>query len=88
MPALNLPSDFSVNAISTTTDIPGAVAEFPTVSKRAVVFVGVRMDDARSYSDLNTTIVFYPPPTIFPAHGTITVVRGETVTLIIAASIN
>jgi len=84
MPPLQLPtSDFAADATSTSTDIPGAAATFITPSKRAVIYVGVRMNDPRSYRDLDTSLVFYPPPTIYPASEKITVIRGETVTLTI-----
>lgn len=84
MPALHLPTpDFSADATSTPTDIAGAAASFITSSKQAVIYVGVRMNDPRSYRDLHTSLVFYPAPTIYPATEKITVVRGETVTLTI-----
>jgi len=81
MPAIRLPRGFPDQ--STTTDVQGAAASFVTESSRADVFLGVRMKHPLSYRDLATSLEFFPPPTIFPASGTITVIIGETVTLTI-----
>jgi len=82
MPALRLPSAL-VYTTSTATDVPGAAASFSRGSTRADIFVGVRMDNPLSYRDLDTSLRFYPPPTISAADGVIKVVRGQTVTLTI-----
>jgi len=85
MPALRLPSALA-DATSTTSDVSGAAASFIRGSTRVDIFVGVRMNNPLSYHDLNTSLVFYPPPTIITASGRITVIRGKTVTLTIKVS--
>ena len=83
MPALSLPSYFHANAASISDNSSDAAATFVSASSRADVYIGVRMTNPWSYSDLTTQLVFYPPPAIFPASGTISVVRGETGSLTI-----
>ena len=84
MPAIRLPSDFP--AQSTMTNVSNAVASFVSESRRADVFVEVRLNNPLFQGYLTTSMVFYPPPTIYPAIGTITVVVGETMTLTIKVS--
>jgi len=85
MPPLRLPSELA-RTTSTAPTKPGAAASFARGSTWAHVFVGVSMNNPLSYYDLNTSLVFYPPPTISTASDVITVVQGQTVTLTIEVS--
>jgi len=86
MPKILLPPEFA-DVISTTSNVLGAAASFVKGSRRADVFVGVRMSSPLSYRNLDTIhLVFYPPPAIYPATNTISVERGKTDTLTIKVS--
>ena len=82
VPALSLPSELADTA-STTAHVAGAAASFVGTTTRADVFVGVRMNSPLSYRDLDASLEFYPPPTVYRVAGVIEVVRGQTVTLTI-----
>jgi len=82
VPALSLPSELADTA-STTAHVAGAAASFVGTTTRADVFVGVRMNSPLSYRDLDASLQFYPPPTVYRVAGVIEVVRGQTVTLTI-----
>ena len=62
MPALSLPSGFPAQSVQSA--LPGVAASFLAGSRRADVFVGVRMSNPLSYRDVDTKLQFYPPPTI------------------------
>ena len=87
IPAINLPPDFPADATSTPAAVQGAAASFEAASRRADVYVGVRMNNPLSYQDLVAPLKFYPPPTVSPPGGVITVVRGETVSLTIMVGV-
>ena len=83
MPSLGLPYYFGSDAVSTPSNISGAVASFVSDSRRADVFIGVRMSNPLSYRNLLFGLEFFPPPTIFPARDKITINRSKTDTLTI-----
>jgi len=84
MPVIRLPPGVSTQ--STATSVTGAAASFFGESERVDVFIGARMNNPLSYHDHQTTLAFYPPPTIYKATSTISVIIGETVTLTIKVS--